>query len=168
VNYFLVNAFLAFIWALLSGVFTLENLLIGFLLGYAVLFAARRVLGPTRYFYKSTRAAGFLLYAFYQILQANLKVAAEVLSPRLDIQPRILAVPVRSRTELELTLLVILISLTPGTLVIDISTDRRVLYIHHMIAPDPEAAIAGITETLERPLLSLLRGVPQDEKEETA
>ena len=62
-----------------------------------------------------------------------------------------------ARTELEITLLANLISLTPGTLVIDVSDDRKVMYIHGMYLEDREKFIESIKDGLEKPLLSIMR-----------
>jgi multicomponent Na+:H+ antiporter subunit E len=157
-NYFLFNIGLALVWAALTGVFSPANLLVGFGLGYFTLFLARRVLGPSAYFVKVQQVLSFVVFFLWELLVANLRVAADVLTPQAHMRPRIIAVPLDARTHAEITFLANLISLTPGTLSLDVSTDRRVLFIHAMYAADPEAVKREIKEGLERRVLALMRG----------
>jgi multicomponent Na+:H+ antiporter subunit E len=154
----LLNAVLALVWALLTGIFEPGNLVVGFLLGYFILYAARRVVGPSTYFEKVPQALSFGLYFLRELLVANLRVAADVLKPHGRLQPRIIAVPLEAHTHLEVTVLANLIALTPGTIVLDVSTDRRMMYVHAMHAPDADQARREIKDGLERRLLALVRG----------
>lgn len=157
-NYFLLNIALALSWAALTARFDPANLLTGFILGYLMLLATRRVLGPTGYFGTVGRVLSFLVFFLWELLLANLRVAAEVLTPRHRMQPRVIGLRLEARTESEITLFANLISLTPGTLSLDVSTDRRTLYIHVMYAADADAVRREIKEGLERRLLAVLRG----------
>jgi multicomponent Na+:H+ antiporter subunit E len=77
--------------------------------------------------------AGFALYFLKEVVVANLRVAWEILMiHRHTMRPGIVAIPLDARTDLEISLLANLITLTPGTLTIDVSTDRKFLYIHEM------------------------------------
>ncbi|MFH1907602.1 MAG: Na+/H+ antiporter subunit E [Chloroflexota bacterium] len=161
-NYFVLNLGLALAWAALTGEFSPANLLIGFGLGYLILLAARRALGPSSYFGKVRQAMGFALFFLWELLLANLRVAYDVLTPRHHMQPRVIAVPLDAQTDAEITALANLISLTPGTLSLDVSSDRRVLYIHVMYASDAEAVRREIKDGLEQRLLALVRGAETD------
>jgi multicomponent Na+:H+ antiporter subunit E len=157
-KYLLLNIALALAWAALTGVFDPTNLMIGFGLGYGTLFVARRALGPSSYFLKVRQVFEFVLFFLWELLLANLRVAHDVLTPRFFMQPRIIAVPLDARTDAEITALAYFISLTPGTLSLDVSSDRRVLFIHAMYAPDADALRREIKQGFERRLLELMRG----------
>jgi multicomponent Na+:H+ antiporter subunit E len=75
------------------------------------------------------------------------------------MRPGIIAIPLDARTDLEITLLANLITLTPGTLSLDVSADRRVLYIHVMYIDndDIEAVRRNIKDGFERRVLEGLR-----------
>jgi len=156
--YLLLNLSLALAWSALSGEFGPTNLLIGLLLGYVVLFISRRAIGPTDYFIKVPLAFSFAAYFLRELVLANLRVAYDVLTPRPHMQPRIIALPLQVRTPAEITALSYLISLTPGTLSLDVSADRKVLYIHAMYARDADALRQELTNGIERRLLQLMRG----------
>lgn len=157
-NYLLLNIILALTWSGLTGAFGPANMLVGLLLGYLVLFVARRAIGPTDYFVKVPLAFGFVLYFLRELVLANLRVAYDVLTPQPRMQPRIIALPLRARTPAEITALSYLISLTPGTLSLDVSADRRVLFIHAMYARDADAVRHELTNGIERRLLHVMRG----------
>ncbi len=156
---FMLNIVLALAWASLTGLFSLPSLLVGFGLGYLALALARQTLGPSTYFNKMQQALSFTAFFVWELLLANLRVAADVLTPRFHMQPRVIAVPLDAYTDVEITLLANLITLTPGTLSLDVSSDRHVLYVHAMYAVDVRAAVHELKNGLERRLLVLLRGV---------
>jgi multicomponent Na+:H+ antiporter subunit E len=165
-SYLVLNIALGLAWAALTGVFTPTNLLVGFVLGYLMLLATRRALGPSPYFRKVRQAVGFAAFFLVELILANLRVAADVVTPTHYMRPRVLAVPLDAVTDTEITALANLISLTPGTLSLDVSSDRRVLYIHAMYADEAEAARRQIKDTLERRLLALIRGATAPRRRE--
>ena len=154
---FLWNVFLAFVWATMTGQFTLGNVAVGFALGYGILRLSQRILGPSRYFLRVRQMLGFALYYLGELVVANLRVARDAVTPSYSMRPAIIAVPLDARTDIEITLLSNLIALTPGSLGLDVSDDRTVMYVHGMFVDDPEAFRRSIKDGLERRLLELLR-----------
>ncbi|MFN3614431.1 MAG: Na+/H+ antiporter subunit E, partial [Rubrimonas sp.] len=71
-------------------------------------------------------------------------------------RPAFVTMPLDAETDVEITLTANLISLTPGTLSVDVTPDRRGLIIHAMYAEDPADVIAGC-KTMERRVLEALR-----------
>lgn len=65
--------------------------------------------------------------------------------------------PIEAKTDLEITLLANLITLTPGTLTLDVAPDRKSLYVHAMFVDDPEQIRAEIKNGMERRLLEVMR-----------
>jgi multicomponent Na+:H+ antiporter subunit E len=158
VNTFLWNILLALIWVAITEEFTGPNLVIGFVLGYLILgFAQATVATQSPYFRKVWQLVSFLVYFLQEMLLANLRVAYDVVTPTYYMRPAVVAIPLEAKTDVEITLLSMFITLTPGTLSLDVSTDRKVLYIHAMFAADPEALRREIKEGFERRLLELLR-----------
>jgi multicomponent Na+:H+ antiporter subunit E len=157
-NYFLLNIGLALVWVALTGTFGPLNLAVGFMLGYLTLRLAQGVSGASAYFSKVRQVSSFALFFLRELLTANIRVAIDVLTPGHRMQPRVLAVPLDAFTDTEITFFANALSLTPGTLSLDVSTDRRVLYIHAMYAADAEAARRAIKVGLEQRVLALTRG----------
>jgi len=100
---------------------------------------------------------GFLAFYLKELLLANLRVAHDALTPTHHMRPAILAVPLQARTDFEILLLADLISMTPGSLSLEVSPDRRTLYVHVMYAVDPDGIRHHIQTSLERRVLDLLR-----------
>jgi multicomponent Na+:H+ antiporter subunit E len=154
---FLLNLLLALLWAAVVGSFDPAHLVTGFVVGYVVLWIARPVLGPTRYFGKLFEAVRFVVFFVYELVLANLRVAWDVLTPRAYRRPGVVAVPLEPDSDVEITLLANLVTLTPGSLSLDVSPDRRYLYVHAMFVDDPEELRREIKEGFERRVLELLR-----------
>jgi multicomponent Na+:H+ antiporter subunit E len=154
---FLLNVMLTLIWVALTGAFTYINLFIGFIISFFVLWIISRSSPDRRYFTIIFKIVGFFFYFLYEMLKANMQVAYEVMTSNLHMKPGIVKMELEARTDLEITLLASLISLTPGTLVIDVSDDRTVMYIHGMYLEDRGKFIESIKSGLEKPLLNILR-----------
>jgi len=154
---FLANLLLALVWAAMTGGFSLANLGLGFVLGYVALYLAHQVVGESAYFRRIGRVARFVGFYVVEIFKANLRVALDVVTPRHRSRPGIVAVPLEARTDAEITLLANLLTMTPGSLSIDISEDRRVLYVHAMFVDDADAFRQRIKDDFERRVLEMLR-----------
>ena len=155
--YFCFNILLALVWALANGQISLPGLAIGFVLGYGVLWFAQPLTGPSRYFRRLPVALRFAVFFLWQLALSNLRVAYDVITPRLYMRPGIVAVPLDATTDQEITLLANLITLTPGTLSLDVSEDRRTLYVHAMFVDSPDNVRDSIKNGFERRLLELMR-----------
>jgi len=156
-NPYLLNLLLAIAWIALTGAFTPTNLLFGFALSYLLLWATRRTRPPTSYFNQAPRALGFVLYFAWEMLVASLRVAWLVLSPRVTLRPAVVAIPIDVQSDAGITLLANLITLTPGSLFLDVAADRRVIYVHVMHMDDLASYRASIKNGFERRVLELWR-----------
>lgn len=154
---FLWNGVLAAVWALVVGDISLPSLALGFVLGYAILWMTRRVLETAEYCARVPRLVEFAAFFLWELLWANVRVAYDVVTPKHHMRPGIMALPLDAETDLEITLLANLISLTPGTLSLDVSPDRKTLYIHHMYLHEPDREKQRIKAGFERRLLRVLR-----------
>ncbi len=155
---FLLNILLSLLWAAISGSFSAVTLGVGFVLGYLVVVAARPALGPSAYYTGLWRGLAFALFYVWELVLSSVRVAYDVLTPRFHMRPGVIGLPLEARTDLEITALANLISLTPGTLSLDVSPDRRTLYIHAMyIDEDTEQLRADLKNNIERRVLNLFR-----------
>lgn len=154
---YLVNFLLALAWAAITGSFTLANLVFGFLLGGAALHLIREQVGTLGYFGRGLRLVSLALLFLYELVLSASRMAMLVLSPRIDITPGIFAYPLKVDRDFEITLLANLITLTPGTLSVDVSEDRRTLYVHAIDCSDPDRLCQDIAEGFERKILEAFR-----------
>jgi multicomponent Na+:H+ antiporter subunit E len=156
-NQFLLNILLAIAWLLLSGEVTAENFIEGLIIGYLILWISKSALGGTKYFRKIPKAISFFFYFAKELILANLKVTFDIITPKDYMQPGIVAVPLDAETDMEITLLANLITLTPGSLSLDVSKDKKVLYIHALYIDDAHKFRQEIKNGIERRLLEVLR-----------
>lgn len=152
-NLFLLNALFSVGWALVWGSLTVAMLLIGYVIGYLALWLTRPLYGPSAYFRRVPRTIYLVIYFLYALVVSSVRVATDVLRPKLKSRPGIIAVPLDVKSDGAITLLANMISLTPGTLSLDVSSDRRVLFVHSMFIDDPDAERQGIKDTMERRIL---------------
>ena len=162
----LANILLALAWAALQGRFSLMNLATGWLLGYVILLLLVKggVLGPSRYVGRLWRFAAFAGYFLWELVRANLRVALDVATPHYHMTPGIIELPLDAQSDAEILLLAALMNLTPGSVALDVSPDRRVMYVHVMYIQTADAARAEIKEGLERRVIGLLRGAGESER----
>ena len=156
-NLFMLNLFLALGFSAVRGQFNLTGLLTGFAVGYAALWISKPLYPDAAYFVRVPMVLRLAGYFLYQLIVSNFRVMWEVITPRHSSRPGIIGIDLAARTDLEIMLVANMISLTPGTLSLDISDDRRVLYVHFMFLDDPAAARREIKEGLERRVLEALR-----------
>lgn len=153
-----VNAiFLAIVWAALTGSFTLPNFGFGLLLGWLALYLVREQLDTRRGRYRGVGMASLAVLFVRELLLSGWRVAKLVTSPRMDLKPGVFAYPLSVDRDFEITLLANMITLTPGTLSVDVSEDRRTLYVHALDCSDVEASIAEIRNGFERKIEEAFR-----------
>lgn len=156
-NLLLVNVLLALAWAAVSGSFSLGNLLFGFVLAALALSLIREQVGSVGYFSRLRRVASLFVLFAYELLLSGFRVAVLVLSPNMNLKPGIFAYSLKVDRDLEITLLANLITLTPGTLSVDVSLDRSTLYIHALDCADPDQIRKDIADGFERKILEAFR-----------
>jgi multicomponent Na+:H+ antiporter subunit E len=96
----------------------------------------------------------------YDLTVSSVQVARAVLSPRDVTRPRFVVVPLtRAETDAEITLVGNYITLTPGTLTVDVSADRRSLLIHSLLAGDSGDGVrADVRDAIEPRVIKATRG----------
>ncbi len=156
-NTFTINILLTIIWVALTGDKEVSNFIFGFLLTYSILYLISGKKTRKGYFLRVPNIIIFIGYFIIELIKANLQVAYDVITPKNYMKPGIVGVPLDAKTDLEITLLANIITLTPGTLSLDVSTDKKTLYVHSMYIDDPEDFIIDIKMGFERRLLRILR-----------
>lgn len=160
-NKLFVNIIVAIVWGGLTGEFSLGNLAIGFALGYIILLMSIPVSGNSDYAVNFWRALGLALYFVKELVTSSIRVSKEILRPKLKLNAGVIGIPLETaETDVEITLLANIISVTPGTLSLDISDDRSTLYVHSMyITSDVEALRSQIKNGYEKQILKLIKHI---------
>ncbi|AUX29051.1 MULTISPECIES: Na+/H+ antiporter subunit E [Sorangium] len=136
-NHLALNLLLAIVWVLLHAEFSLRRLVVGFLAGFAAIALTERALGRRHY---SRAAAGVLALSWsflWELVLSSLTLARDILRPRPVFHPAFVRLDVRDLSPVQTILLACLITLTPGTLTVDVGLEEQALYIHSLYARDP-------------------------------
>lgn len=150
-NLALLALVLALGWTAATGALSLPNLILGLIIGSLGLYLVREhvsqpTLGP-----RIKRLLSLALLFVRELFLSAFRVARLV--TRVDINkhinPALIAFPLTATTNAEITLLANMITLTPGTLSVDVSPDRRFLYIHAIDVTDRDAFIAELRDGFE-------------------
>jgi multicomponent Na+:H+ antiporter subunit E len=104
----------------------------------------------TAVFRKIGRAIALAAFFAREMLVANLRVAADVITPHSAFHPAVVAIPLDVTSDAEILLLSTLINITPGSVTIDLSDDRRTLFVHVMHMTSPEATRLEIKTGFEQ------------------
>ncbi|MHA7885969.1 MULTISPECIES: Na+/H+ antiporter subunit E [Roseicyclus] len=151
INVFALNILLALAWAALTGNITLGGLAVGFVIGSGCLWLTRSLFpGCESYFRRATKWAKLIVLFLYELVVSSLQVVWDVLTPQHKARPGIISVPLTVRREMDVLLVTNLITLTPGTLSLDVTEDGETLYIHAMFADDPDEIRRQIKDGMER------------------
>ena len=112
------------------------SFLCGYLVGWVVLFVMRKFFSSQYYLFTVQAVINLLLLFIYQLFASSIVVIQRIIKPKLDIKPGIVAFETDLERDIEVTLLAALITLPPGSVVVEISPDNKVLYIHAMDIPE--------------------------------
>ena len=155
--FFLFNLLLAIAWVTVTGSASLHNLVLGLLLGALALVIIRESFGDKAHIPRVLPVLSLAALFLKELSLSAWKVTVTVLSPDMKLKPGIFAFPLTVTSDFQITLLANLITLTPGTLSVDVSADRRTLYVHALDCSDPETTKRDIANGFERKIMEAFR-----------
>lgn len=156
---FLLNLLLSLVWIALSGQLNYANFLFGFILGFAILWLLTRKEDSIQkgYFYKVPRILSFCVFYLYEMVKANVEVTYEIMLKKFKMTPGIIEYKHDLQSDFEITMLTKFIALTPGTMVLKVSPDKKTVFIHALYLSDKEKFIHRMKNGLERRLIEVFR-----------
>ncbi|MDI3535429.1 MAG: multicomponent Na+:H+ antiporter subunit [Thermosediminibacterales bacterium] len=156
---FIVNVLIAFVWMLLHEKLALIHFVFGYVLGAVVItvFQRKNSYYSNLYLYKLWVLICLTGIFIKELIIANFIVAWQAIKPELSIKPGIIALPLNVKKDWQITLLAGMITLTPGTLSVDVSEDKNYLFVHFLDIQDPEKHKKAIKETFEKRILEVSR-----------
>ncbi|RMF03923.1 MAG: Na+/H+ antiporter subunit E [Chloroflexi bacterium] len=152
---FLLNILLALAWTALTGDFSPVNFVAGFIFAYAALWVMQFIMLSSSYFGKVTGVISFIFRYLWELVKANIRMAYHVLAPLNKLRPGVVGIPLDITSDIQITMLANMITLTPGTLSLDVSTDRSVLYVHNFVISNPEEFREEIKSGFEKEVLEV-------------
>lgn len=131
---FLLNLFIALLWVLFNDEdqFVLQTFVAGFLIGIVIVFMMRRFFGGRFYLHRVYAIIKLILIFISETFQSAVLVIKQILSPKINIKPGIFKYETVLKGEWEVTTVSLLLTLTPGSVVMEVSPEGNVLYIHAM------------------------------------
>lgn len=136
------------LWEALWGRFTLANLLTGVIVSLVLVLVVRLPDAPLGSYrvkrFRPLRALWFLLYFAVKVVQANVVLAWEIITPGDHTEPGIIGVPIPEVSDAVVTLIANAFTLTPGSLTIEVTQDPTVVYVHVLHLHDPEKVRAEL------------------------
>jgi multicomponent Na+:H+ antiporter subunit E len=138
-------------WCAATASFSLLNLLFGAALAGVTLYFVRDRVNGTGFWRRAVAIAALVWLFIKELLLSAIRVGVLVMRPdmRSHLRPEIIEFPLQVTSDAEITLLANLITLTPGTLSVDVSEDRSVLYVHALLVHDRQALIEEIRSGFE-------------------
>ncbi|GIP59895.1 Na+/H+ antiporter subunit E [Paenibacillus woosongensis] len=153
----LLNFLIAVIWMFLNNNWSASGLIVGYMIGLALIGLFGRF-WPQGFYMRKVWAMIKLLALFIkELFKSSFVVIGQVLSPKLNIRPGIFAYKTELTGDWEVTILANLITLTPGTLTLDVSREGSTLYIHAMDIDDVDKLCSDIRSTFEKAILEVTR-----------
>ena len=143
-------AWLTVVWVALWGSLTAANVLGGLAVGLVVLVALPLPEVPTRGKLRPLALARLLAVFAYELVTASLTVVRQVLDPRASLRQAVVAVPVVATSDQLLTLLADAVSLTPGTLALEVDRPAGVLYVHVLDLGGADGAAEDVRRSIMR------------------
>lgn len=144
-------------WLALTGSWTPANAVLGVVIGILAAAFAREGRGNGKIALRPLRIVELALLFLYELALSGYRVARLAFAPRLELRPGIFAYPLRVYSDFEITLLANMVTLTPGTLSVDVSDDRKTLFVHAIDCSDPVQARRDIAEGFERNIMEAFR-----------
>lgn len=148
----IMSLLLLILWLALVNHFSLGQVLLGLLLGILIPRMTRHFWPETPQVKKPLLLMRFLLTLFWDIISANFSVARRILRSPQRLNPAFIRYPLSLTDDFAITLLASAISLTPGTVTADLSSNRQYLLIHALDASDQAQLVASIHQRYEVPL----------------
>jgi multicomponent K+:H+ antiporter subunit E len=149
----LLTVLLTVTWLMLVNRFSWNSLIFGFFLAVVIPFVIRPYWPDPSRMRNPRMILEYILVVFWDIVVANVQVAYLILFKRNDqLQPAWVRVPLDLRRPEAISALAGTITLTPGTVSCDLSSEGHSLLVHCLNAPDPDAVRDEIKQRYERRL----------------
>lgn len=146
---FLANVAIALIWAFLNNSYSAATLLSGYIVGMLLIFFFGRTQDKHFYMVKVWRIVKLFFIFMRELIIACCQVLVLVIGGTKKINPGIIEYRTELCTPMQITMLANMITLTPGTLTMEISADNKLLFIHVLKLDNANAIRDGIKRNFE-------------------
>ncbi|GGG67593.1 Na+/H+ antiporter subunit E [Paenibacillus radicis (ex Gao et al. 2016)] len=153
----LLNIFIAYLWMFLQEEMSILNFISGYLVGLFILMCIRRFFKTPFYLFTLIAVGKLFILFIHELNISAMMVVKQVLRPKIDVKPGIFKVETDLEGDLEITLLSLLICLTPGSVIMEVSPDSKVLYIHGLNMPESKDSVLKSKSVFEKAIKDVTR-----------
>src|SRR5690625_882590 len=156
---FILNLFIALLWILFKDedAFRLPTFVTGFIIGLGIVFLMRRFFGGRFYIHRLLSVIKLVGIFIFETFQSAVVVIKQILSPRIKIKPGIFKYETCLRGEWEVPTLALLLTLTPGSVVMEVTPAGNVFYIHAMDIEKNKADLIRSLKKFEKAIMEVTR-----------
>ncbi|MDU4694269.1 MULTISPECIES: Na+/H+ antiporter subunit E [Paenibacillus] len=153
----LLNIVIAYLWMFLKDDMSVLNFISGYIVGLFILLCIRRFFKKPFYVFTLAAVGKLFVIFIHELITSSMMVMKHVLRPKVDVKPGIFKVETDLEGDLEITLLSLLICLTPGSVVMDITPDAKTLYIHGLNMPESKESVLKSKSVFEKAIKDVTR-----------
>ncbi|MBW4839968.1 MAG: Na+/H+ antiporter subunit E [Paenibacillaceae bacterium] len=153
----LLNIVIAYLWMFLRDEMSVLNFISGYIVGVFILLCIRRFFKKPFYLFTLAAVGKLFIIFIHELITSSMMVMKHVLRPKVDVKPGIFKVETDLEGDLEITLLSLLICLTPGSVVMDITPDAKTLYIHGLNMPESKESVIKSKSVFEKAIKDVTR-----------
>ncbi|KOS66200.1 monovalent cation/H+ antiporter subunit E [Lysinibacillus contaminans] len=156
---FLLNLFIATLWLLLQDevVPQFTTFLMGFIVGIGILYVMHRFYGTQFYLRRVFSIVRLMLLFNWELLLSSYSVLKQITTPKLTITPGIFTYKTELKGDWEVTALALLLTLTPGSVVMEVSEEGDLFYIHAMDMEESKDAVIRSIGKFEQAIMEVTR-----------
>lgn len=156
---FILNLFIAALWLLLQDEVTPQftTFLMGFIVGIGILYAMHRFYGTQFYLRRVFSIIRLMMLFNWELLLSSYSVLKQIMTPKLNITPGIFTYKTKLKGDWEVTALALLLTLTPGSVVMEVSEDGDMFYIHAMDMEESKDAVIRSIGKFEKAIMEVTR-----------
>ncbi len=150
-----LSLLLGALWLALAESWAPGHVVLGAILGVGLPLLTAGILPDLPTIRRPGQLAAYVMLVLWDILVANVKVAKLALGPLSRLHPAVVEVPLDIEDPIVASILAATVTLTPGTVSMDVDLVARRLIVHGLDVPDAAALVAGIKDRYERRLLEI-------------
>lgn len=156
---FLMNIFIAILWVFFQDEdqFYVTTFATGYLIGIGILYLMHRFFGD-RFYLSRVFAVIKLIFIFIsELTQSSVSVLKLILSPKMKLTPGIVKHDTQLRGEWEVPLLAMLMILTPGSVVVEVTPEGDAFYIHAIDVKESNESLIKSLNKFEKAIMEVTR-----------
>lgn len=159
VSQILLNIFIALMWVMFQDEagFQITTFLWGYLVGIGIVFLMHRFFGD-RFYLARVFAFIKLMFIFNsELIKSSITVMKQILSPKINVKPGIFRYETQLRGDWEITTISLLLTLTPGSVVMEVTPERDAVYVHGMDVEESKEMFISSLDRFEKAIMEVTR-----------